>query len=505
MIGIVLWRKETEYMTVKEIYAQICAGSDLRASLIELKKQMKETDRQDQFREICEGHYDVIMKCLADDDPKVRKNAAAVLGLLRIQEALDVLMDAWEAEDTLLVRAEYILAMAELDCESCLDVFHRRLDELRSYEAPENERKHVRAEMAALQELILKKEGAKKHVFSGYHRTNEVILTTLPAFREALAADIPFRKMMLKSGVRTMVSDMSVVQTGRLWQEMLFVLHGKKRFSADPELLAADLKETDLFGILTENHKGEPPFYFRVGVTGAMPKEETGAFAKKAAAAIERAYNGMLVNSVSNYEAEIRLAVGREGNVTPFLKLFTLPDHRFSYRKYSVAAGMRPQTAAGIMALAKPWLKEYAQVLDPFCGVGTLLLERRYAGPVRSAYGIDIYGEAIQKARANTKLAGMPVNYINRGYFDFTHEYLFDEIVTDMPVMSGDRPQTDALYRRFFEKSAEVLSGRGRVFCYSREMGMMKKYLRISGRFRLLAEFCILEKSGAYLFVLEKK
>lgn len=226
---------------------------------------------------------------------------------------------------------------------------------------------------------------------------------------------------------------------------------------------------------------------------------------KKTAAAVERAFDGRLVNSVSHYEAEIRLIVNREGGVKPFLILFTLPDHRFSYRKFYVASSMRPQTAAGILALAKPYLKEYAQVLDPFCGVGTLLLERRFAGSVRSAYGIDTYGEAIQKARANTRLTGMPVNYINRDFFDFTHEYPFDEILTDMPDVSGERGQTDELYRRFFEKSAGLLAERGRVFCYSREMSLVKKHLRLSGRFRLLAEFCILEKSGAYLFVLEKK
>ncbi|MCD7922964.1 MAG: methyltransferase [Clostridiales bacterium] len=515
-------------MALKELYEQICVGQNLRANLIELKKQLRETEKQNQFREISGENYDRIMKCLADDDPKVRKNAAAVLGVLQVQGAVDVLMDAWEAEETLFVRADYILALAGLDCESYMDAFHRRLEALRAYDAPENEKKHIQAEMAALQELIFKKEGLKKHVFSGYHRPNDVILTTLPAFREALAADLPFQKTALKSGMRTTVSDMSIVQTSRLWQEMLFVLNGgrnlstrtdlpdksdnnhafvreREYFPMRPELLAGELKKSDLLAVLTENHKGEPPFFFRVGLSGSIPKEERSDFAKKTAAAVERAFDGRLVNSVSHYEAEIRLIVNREGGVKPFLILFTLPDHRFSYRKFYVASSMRPQTAAGILALAKPYLKEYAQVLDPFCGVGTLLLERRFAGSVRSAYGIDTYGEAIQKARANTRLTGMPVNYINRDFFDFTHEYPFDEILTDMPDVSGERGQTDELYRRFFEKSAGLLAERGRVFCYSREMSLVKKHLRLSGRFRLLAEFCILEKSGAYLFVLEKK
>lgn len=99
----------------------------------------------------------------------------------------------------------------------------------------------------------------------------------------------------------------------------------------------------------------------------------------------------------------------------------------------------------------------------------------------------------------------MQANYINRDYFDFTHGYLFDEIITDMPVSAGNKEETDFLYRRFFEKSGELLADHGRVIMYSGEMGLVKKYLRLQESFRLLKEFCILEKRGMYLFVLEKK
>ncbi len=195
--------------------------------------------------------------------------------------------------------------------------------------------------------------------------------------------------------------------------------------------------------ILNKNHSGREPFYFRVGVKGALSREEKNTLAKQAGAAIGQAFSGSLLNAPSHYEVEIRLSADREGMLTPYLKLFTLPDNRFCYRRYHVAAGLRPFIAAGLIGLAKPYLKESAQVLDPFCGVGTLLIERRYAGPVRSAYGVDTFGEAIEKARKNAQIAGMPVNYINRNFFDFAHDYLFDEIITDMPDPAGDRAETD--------------------------------------------------------------
>ncbi|MCD8156620.1 MAG: HEAT repeat domain-containing protein [Clostridiales bacterium] len=490
---------------MREVYGNICSGTNLRANLIELKKMIKDKAGQEQLRKVCGGNYDVIMKCLADDDPKVRKNAASVLGTLAVPEAVDVLMDAYEAEETLFVRPEYVTAMAALDCSEYLAQFYRRLDELQSYDAPENERKHIQAEISALRELLLRKEGMKKHAFCGHLRPNTVILTTLPAFRDALTAELPFQKKPVGGGVRATITDMNLVLTNRLWQEMLFCVDCGGSVPAVPEQVARSLKDSNLAAILTENHRGEAPFYFRVGIARAMPREEQSEFARRTAKAIEEAFEGALLNSVSHYEVEICLVVNREKQILPFLKLYTLPDHRFRYRKYHVAASLRPTTAAGIVALAKPYLAEYAQVLDPFCGVGTLLLERRFAGPVRSTYGIDIFGDAVQKARANTKLTGMPVNYINRDFFDFTHEYFFDEIITDMPTVAGGREETDALYRRFFERSWELLAEKGRVICYSGEMGLVKKYLRITGKFRLLREICVLEKSGMYLFILEKK
>ncbi len=531
---------------LQEIYDKICSGEDLRANLIELKRRLREkageneggkadksedgkagknagaVSNADHFREICGENYDVIMKCLVDPDPKVRKNAADILGILKVQEAADVLMDAYRVEETLYVRPDYVTAMAALDCPEYLEEFHSRLDELTAYDAPENEKKHVQAEIAALRKLILKKEGIRKHTFTGYERTNEVVLTTLPAFCEMLAADLPFKKSLRPDGVAVTVGEMNIVLENRYWQEMLFLLHLSAEYQADggetyAKAFAGDLSfadagrtaaalyASDLMTILSENHRGGPPFYFRVGITGAVSREEKSLLTKQISREIEETFGGDLVNSASHYEAEIRLAVNGEGRITPYLKLFTIPDNRFRYRRYHVSAGMKPFVAAGLIGLAKPYLKDHAQILDPFCGVGTLIIERRLAGPVRSAYGIDTFGEAIEKARRNAQAAGLTVNYINRDFFDFTHDYLFDEIITDLPNPVGDREETDAFYSAFLEKSAGLLSERGRIFCYTPETGMLKKHLRLAGRFRLLAEFPILKRSGTSLFVLERK
>jgi len=56
---------------------------------------------------------------------------------------------------------------------------------------------------------------------------------------------------------------------------------------------------------------------------------------------------------------------------------------RFDYRKGSVAASIHPSAAAMLLMLAKPYLRKNAQLLDPCCGVGTMLVERHRLLPAR--------------------------------------------------------------------------------------------------------------------------
>ena len=68
---------------------------------------------------------------------------------------------------------------------------------------------------------------------------------------------------------------------------------------------------------------------------------------------------------------------------------------RFSYRKNVVAASIHPSLAAMLVSLAKPYLKENAQILDPFCGSSTTgisanKLNRRYVGIDNSKEYLDL-------------------------------------------------------------------------------------------------------------------
>ena len=116
---------------------------------------------------------------------------------------------------------------------------------------------------------------------------------------------------------------------------------------------------------------------------------------------------------------------------------------------------------------------------------------------------MDIFGEAIERARVNTKIAKMNINYINRDFSDFSHDYLFDEVITDMPVkgsMSFD--ELEALYEMFFSQAAKFLKKNGVIILHSGEMGFVKKYIRLHREYHLEREYCLSEKNKMYLFIL---
>lgn len=59
---------------------------------------------------------------------------------------------------------------------------------------------------------------------------------------------------------------------------------------------------------------------------------------------------------------------------------------------------------------------------------------------------------------------------------DFKHKYLFDEIITNLPVRGKKtKEEQDLFYKRFFDKSEEILAPGGVMILYSNENGFIKK------------------------------
>lgn len=490
-------------MKVEERIAGLKAGQELRKNLIELKQELKEEAAREEILTLLEGDYSLFTDLLENPEPKVRKNAAMVLGRLKADENVPALYQAYEREQQRFVKSDYLKALAQLDYGVCAAQLAGRLAQLEAYHPTEEEEKHVREELQVLRRLVDGKAVHERHCFQAYDRAWEVILTTGKKYQQVTAGQVPEGKVtILKSGVRVYTSQLRSVIRIPTYRELLFPLD-RKKIPGDFKGAAKALAESNLSEFLEKAHGAKDGFYFRMSLQSPKPLSERSLFVKKCSFALEQEMGGKLKNSVSDYELELRLIENREGEFLPLVKLYTLEEERFSYRKNTVSTSIRPEQAALLARLAKPYMAEQAQVLDPFCGVGTMLIERDRAYPARVMYGIDIFGEAIAKAKENTALAHKEVYYITRDFFDFTHKYLFDEIFTNMPERGKkSREEQDALYAAFFDKAGEILRRQGRMFLYSREKNYVKKQLRLHKEFTLLREFSMDEKDNYYLFII---
>lgn len=497
---------------LERYYDELKQNINIRENLSLIRKEVKSAEKKE-LMVVLAGEGEMLCKLLWNEEPKVRKNAALLLGDLQMQQAVSSLFDAYEKETTLFVKSSYLTALGKMDASMYLQAFKEHKEAILRREIPENEKKHTLEELRELEKLITGIEGILRHTFCGLCRSCDILLATNREQRTVtlnevaeLSAGVKRSVKIHPLGVLVHTGDLIPFTKLRTYRELLFPIKTKQKLGNHPVAAAAAVFDSDMPDILFASHKEDAPFYFRVEIKSRMELDKKSSFARQFATELERLSGRRLVNSTSDYELEIRLVETKDGGYAAFYKLFTFPMKRFFYRKNAIASSIHPAAAAMLVRLAKPYLKEHAQILDPFCGVGTMLIERDICISAREKYGIDIFGDAVQMARENAAAAGEQVNFINRDYFDFKHAYLFDEIITNMPVRGKKtREEMDSFYAAFFKKSVELLKRGAVIVMYSNEEGFVKKQLRLRTDYRLLQEYCIREKEHFYLFVIQYK
>ena len=495
---------------LEKYYEEIKQNINVRENLSLIRGAIKNQEGLAHFLQLA-GDGKVLTDLLASEDAKTRKNAALLLGDMELADAAGALWSAYEGEQTLFVKSAYLTALGKIGAEEYLDAYRARLAVLTAMDAAENEKKHIGEEIRALEKNIVALCGATEHTFVGWKEAHKILLTTNHEQREAtlseideLPATVRRRESLHPLGVQVETPELRPFTRLRTYRELLFFVDTDGRLTGTPAQMAAAVWKSDFADQVRACHKEDAPFYFRLEIKGRMEQDEKGEFARRFCREFEQLSGRTFLNSTSDYEVEIRLVQTKDGSFVPFYKLSTLKIKRFAYRKNAIATSIHPATAAMLMQIAKPYLKEHAQILDPFCGVGTMLIERDIRVPAREKYGIDIFGDAIRMARENAAAAGEQIHFINRDYFDFKHDYLFDEIVTNMPVRGRKtKEEMDAFYAKFFRKSKEILRDGAVVILYSNEEGFIKKQLRLTKEYRLLAEHCIRSKEHFYLYIIQ--
>ena len=516
---------------VQKIWNQILEKKEIRQNLSKLRELIKDNKNKETCRKIVCEHELVLENLLASEDAKTRKNAALFIGDLQLSFMQPALWKAYEEETTLFVRSSYLAAMQNMDMTTFLEPMKARVNELLEMEVEESNKKHIREELQELKKIILSVEGIKKHRFCGWQKSSEIILLANRRHLDTVFMEIKqlpdivtSDAKLLNAGIRLKTAALDQLMGVRTWQEMLFLVPGMKTCDKEPVKAAQTIADSKLMEFLEERHKEEAPFYFRVEVkmqTASLTNtnkgketkneaekkalEEKQKFVKKFVAVLEEKSHGKLINTTSDYEFEIRLVENKDGKFNVMVKLFTMEDKRFDYRKEVVSSSIRPVNAALLVQLAKEYMEEDARVLDPFCGVGTMLIERQKKIKADTSYGLDIFEEAILKARQNTEDAGQMIHYVNRDCFTFTHEYLFDEIFTNMPFVQGRKTGLDIyeIYEKFFETARKLVRTGGVIILYTHDKAYVDKLSYKTG-FDILKKCQINVKEDTWLYVLKK-
>ncbi len=480
---------------------------NIRQNLSALRQELKDPTALSTLRRKLQWEDDfipILISFLNNKDAKTRKNAALLMGDLGLEEFLTPLFQGYQSEVQRFVRSAYLLALQSFDCRPYLAELKEQIQVLSQADVTFENQKHIGEELRALSQLVILEEGITTHTFTGNHHPLDCILLTNRNYKELTESQITSGEFIpFLAGVRVLTEDIQSLLDIRTYSELLLVIPGLDPVSSDPVTAATAIAQSQLLPMLQQTHQETTPFYFRLEMKSKMPLDEKTAFAKKFCSELERLSNRQLLNSTSNYELELRLIENKLGTFSVLLKLGTLQDKRFAYRKESVAASIRPSSAAQLVALAQDYMVADARTLDPFCGVGTMLIERQMVVKGNTSYGIDFYAPAIEKARINTEAAGQIVHYINRNFFDFTHEYVFDEILTNMPFATGHKSEEEIaeLYEEFFLKAQEVLTSDGTIIMYSHNPELVRE-LSLQHPYHILESWEIVKKENTWLFVI---
>ena len=98
----------------------------------------------------------------------------------------------------------------------------------------------------------------------------------------------------------------------------------------------------------------------------------------------------------------------------------------------------------------------------------------------------------------------MNISYINRDFFDFKHDYPFDEVITEFPdLFNKEAEEKEEFFRNFFRSAMEVTADKAMLFLISAEDKAMHKHIRLNPELRIVSE--IEFRGHEKIYVIDKK
>ncbi len=433
----------------RRIYGMV-GGEDRRAALKALADIAKKKIGKDALEALVVRDADALM---AVEDDKARKSIYKLIGLVAPDTCADKLFDALKREQTRFVRPSIILALGNTKTP---------VRYLKNYIVEPGDDKHVQAERDALKKAMGKAAVPQEQLPLSLRLPEWCTLTSIK--QTALAAELQAKNIEHRSSRLKYAFDAPSVNIGKLrcYEDALFEIGEANDYSSAAQKLDA---------------MGCRGYFYRIEAGAVRPENRREAIAKISGGLAAYGYT----DNPSAYAFELRLLGGR---------LYArFDDTRFDYRKESIPASINPVTAASIMRLCEPYMKPDSDVLDPFCGSGTMLIERAYLKPAASLVGVDISSQAIKAAITNRRASGLRIALIHGDILGYGAAQ-YDEIVANMPfgIRVSGHASNIKLYAAFAEKLMSLLKDDGHAFLLTQEKKLLRDEIGQRPRLSIIHE-----------------
>ncbi|HEY5560626.1 MAG TPA: HEAT repeat domain-containing protein [Clostridiaceae bacterium] len=484
-----------------QLWSKAVNGDNPRAILSVLRDILKKEKPRGIFKRVMGNSKGKLSAFLQDSDPKVRKNACGIIGEMADADYLEALYTAYDSETQLFVRSSYVLAIGNCgdtsDAARLQDILEALLIKEKASEDTlslvKNE-KHIIEEKLSLTKVITKLAPTPPHTFLGFKTPVPMVLTAMDDQFLTTLKDLyqkSIKGSLVNDGILIREMDLDKVYSCRTFYELLYPLTDCKNLQFDYKVITNAIIKSKVVDLLKESHEivNGDPFCYRVELNTMEDNSERSEFVKSLARELDELSSGSLKNSPSSYEVEIRI-IEKKKLCSVFMKLYSFRDKRFDYREKVLAASINPITAAIVIKAIEKWLKPTAKVIDPFCGTGTMLVERAKAKDFLSLTGVDIYKAAIEAATINSTLANLNIALLAKDILEFSPLSLFDEMITNMPFESrgGANNLNKDLYSGFINGIPRFVRPGGMVFLYTVEKNLLKDCLIDNKQLKLIDE-----------------
>lgn len=149
------------------------------------------------------------------------------------------------------------------------------------------------------------------------------------------------------------------------------------------------------------------------------------------------------------------------------------------YKREHLLASLRPTVAAALSWLSRSTARDI--VLDPLCGVGTIVIERALQGPFKQVVGGDLRAEAVHMAQRNARAAKVQARW---SVWDARSLPLdaasVTRIITNLPFgkQVGSPEALDSLYAALLQEFDRVLPAQGLMMTLTSADQLWEQMLR---------------------------